>query len=83
MAESKLRGGATNKSLLKAMRVAHAEGKPRQRELRKYQLAYRSTPHTTTGVSPAELLYGRRIRSKMPEFESTGKEGERPSTADQ
>ena len=72
-----------NKSLLKAMRVAHAEGKPRQRELQKYQLAYRSTPHTITGVSSTELLYGRRIRTKMPEFESTGEEGERPGTADQ
>ena len=71
-----------NKSLLKAMLVGHTEGKPWQRELQKYQLAYRSTPHTTTGVSPAELLYGRRIGTKMPEFESTGEEGERPGTAD-
>lgn len=46
-------------------------------------LAYRSTAHTTTDVSPAELLYGRRIRTKMPAFESTEEEGESPGTADQ
>ena len=65
------------------MRASHAEGKPWQRELQKYLSAYRSTPHTTTGVSPAELLHGRRIGTKMPEFESTEEEGERPGTTDQ
>ena len=49
---------------------AHAEGKPWQQELQKYLLAYRSTPHTTTGVSPAEQLYGRKIRTKMPELKA-------------
>lgn len=71
------------KSLLKAMPASHAEGKPWQRESQKYLLAYRSTAHTTTSVSPAELLYGRRIRTKMPEFESTEEEGERPGTTDE
>ena len=49
-----------------------------QQELQKYLLAYRSTPHTMTGVSPAELLYGR----KMPEFEGHEEE-ERSGTTDQ
>jgi len=29
---------------------------------------YLSTPHSTTGVSPAELLFGRKIRTKIPEI---------------
>ena len=60
-----------SKSLLETMRVAHAEGKPWQRELQKHLLAYRLTPQRTTGVSPAELLYGGRIQTKLPYFEST------------
>ena len=42
-----------NRSLLKAMRVAHSEGRDWRKELQKFLLGYRSTPHTTTGVSPA------------------------------
>ena len=52
------------RSLLKAMRVAHAEGRDWRLELNKLLLAYRSTPHTcsTTGRSPAELLYGKCVQ---------------------
>ena len=30
---------------------------------------YRSTPHSTTGVSPAEALYSRQIRTKLPKLQ--------------
>ena len=50
------------------MRIAQAEGKDWKDEVRKYLVAYRSTPHTTTGVSPAELLFGRKMRTKLPEL---------------
>ena len=33
-----------------------------------YLLAYRSMPHNTTGISPAELLFGRKLRTKIPEL---------------
>ena len=29
---------------------------------------YRSTPHSVTGKSPGEMLYGRLIRTKLPEL---------------
>ena len=58
-----------NRSLLKAMRVAHAERRDWKKELPKFLLAYRSTPHITTGVSPAKLLFRREARSKLPGLE--------------
>ena len=55
-----------NCSVLQAMRVAHAEKGDWRLELNKYPLAYRSTPHVTTGQSPAELLFGRKLSTKLP-----------------
>ena len=51
------------------MRVAHSEGRDWRKELQKFLLGYRSTPHTITGESPAKLLFGREIRSKLPGVE--------------
>ena len=34
-----------------------------------FLMMYRSTPHSTTGVSPAEMLFGRRIRTKLPQLQ--------------
>ena len=65
-----------NKSLLKRMKIAQAEGKEWKKEIRKYLVAYRSTPHTTTGVSPAELLFGRKMRTKLPELKEESTESE-------
>ena len=31
----------------------------------RFLFAYRTTPHTTTGVSPAELLMGRRLKTRL------------------
>ena len=44
-----------NRSLLKAIRAAHAEEKNWRKELNKFLLAYRSTPHSTTGYSVFSL----------------------------
>ena len=61
-----------NRSLLKAMRAAQAEKKDWRSELNKYLLAYRSTSHMMTGTSPAELLYGRKLSTKLPELADCG-----------
>ena len=36
-----------------------------QTELAKILLDYRTTPHTTTGVAPAQLLMGRRLTTSI------------------
>ncbi len=40
-------------------------GSSLQERLSRFLFRYRITPHTTTGVSPAEMLFGRRPRSKL------------------
>ena len=55
-----------NRTLLKALKIAQVEKLDWRRELQHFLLAYRSTPHSTTGVSPAQLLFGRSIKCKLP-----------------
>lgn len=57
-----------NRSMLKSMKIAQAEGKNWRKELVTYLGAYRSTPHSITGKPPGELLFGRSIRTKLPEI---------------
>ena len=45
-----------------------AENKPWRAELRKYLTAYRSIPHNTTGRSPAELLFNRKVKGKITDL---------------
>ncbi|KAK3716284.1 hypothetical protein QZH41_004075 [Actinostola sp. cb2023] len=57
-----------NRSILKRLKIAHAEKKDWRKELNTYLTAYRGLPHPTTGVSPAELLFGRKIRTRLPQL---------------
>ena len=59
------------KPLLKAIQTAHAEGRNWRKELQKFLLNFRATPHLATSVSPAELLYNRKIRVKLPSSTDT------------
>lgn len=57
-----------NQSILKRIQIAQAESLDWRKELRKYVFKYRITEHATTGKTPAELLFGRKIRGKLPDF---------------
>lgn len=57
-----------NQSIMKRIRIAQAEKRDWRKGLLEYVAAYRSVPHTTTGKSPAEALFGRKIRTKIPEI---------------
>ena len=55
-----------NRSILKRLRIAQAEKRNWKAELQSYLIMYRTTPHTVTGISPSELLFNRKIRTKLP-----------------
>ena len=58
------------KTLAKAAaKAAHAEGLNWKQELLKFLMMYRATPHLSTGISPAELFLGRRIKTKLPQVD--------------
>ena len=54
-----------NRVRLKVCRKAKAEGKDWEKEISKFLFQYRSTNHQPTGISPAERLLGRQLRTKM------------------
>ena len=57
-----------NKSIMRRIRIAIAESQNWQEALADYIFAYRITPHSTTVIPPVEALFGRKIRSKMPQM---------------
>ena len=61
-----------NRTLLKSLKVAHVERKNWREEPQKFLLAYRTTPQTSTGVTPAFLMFGRELKTKLPELRCAG-----------
>ncbi|KAK6192673.1 hypothetical protein SNE40_004107 [Patella caerulea] len=57
-----------NRSILKRIKIAQAEKRDWKHELNHFLMMFRSTPHSTTGKSPSELLFRRIIRTKIPEI---------------
>ena len=55
------------KPVTKAIRSSRAEGREWKRDLYQFLLNYRATPHSTTGFAPSELLFNRKIRTKLPQ----------------
>lgn len=60
-----------NRSLKKRLQISqetpHSDWKW---DLRMYLLMYNSTPHSTTGVAPSALMFGRVLRDKLPSIPS-------------
>ena len=57
-----------NRSLLKFLQITHLEEKNWRTELHVWLMAHRSTPQTTTGTTPCYMMFGREVRSKLPEL---------------
>ena len=62
-----------NRSLLKRMEIAQVEREDWKKAMQMYLVAYRNTPHPSTGVCPAELLLRRKLRTKLPELREAAK----------
>lgn len=58
-----------NRSLLKRLKIAQGTGDDWKEMLLDYLVQYRNTPHATTGVSPGELFFKRKLRDKLPSCE--------------
>lgn len=55
-----------NRSLLKRLIICQNEKGDWREDLQAYLLMYRSSPHSTTLRAPAELMFNRNIRDKLP-----------------
>ncbi|XP_053403127.1 uncharacterized protein K02A2.6-like [Mercenaria mercenaria] len=56
------------KPLVKTMKTASASGKNFKTEISSFLMNYRSTPHPSTGLSPYELMFNRKMKTKLPQF---------------
>ncbi|XP_068671438.1 uncharacterized protein [Montipora foliosa] len=52
-------------TIKQTLRSMHESSKPVKEKLAKFLIAYRNTPHFTTGASPAQLLLGRPLRTRL------------------
>ena len=49
----------------KAMKASRQDGSTLERAMAAFLLRYRSTPHSTTGVTPSSLFIGRELRTRL------------------
>ena len=66
-----------NGTLKNAIQLAIIEGRDISESITRFLHVYRSTPHAATGVSPAELLHGRKMRTNLEK--NVGQEQSRTS----
>ncbi|XP_053390608.1 uncharacterized protein K02A2.6-like [Mercenaria mercenaria] len=56
------------KPLSKAIKSAAISGNSVKDEITSFLLNYRNAPHSTTQLSPAEIMFGRKLNTKLPKF---------------
>ena len=54
--------------LMKTIRIAHIEGKDIRKEINNFLFAYRNTPHSSTKITPANVMSNRKIRHNIPDW---------------
>ena len=54
------------KTVKKSVKTAHIEGKNWVKEMNAFLRNYRATPHSTTGVAPATVMFGRPMSTTLP-----------------
>ena len=57
--------------LTKVAHTAYVEGQDPKQAVNNFLLNYRATPHSILKVSPSEILFGRKIHTKVPILHST------------
>ena len=62
-------GERQNRSLLKRIKIAQIERKDWRKEIESFLVMQRTTPHSTTGVRPEELMFRRKLRTWIPGIE--------------
>src|SRR5664279_5286807 len=63
---------------MKALLIAKNEGKNWKQELQIFLRAYRTTAHCSTKIAPSELLFNRKVRTKLPEYQLPGDDTNTP-----
>ena len=69
------------KVLAKMVHTAVAEKKDPRRVIDRYLMAYRAAPHKTTGLSPYEMMFGQKMKTKLPQNLPKKKDSDREEEA--
>ena len=55
------------KVLAKMVHMAVAQRRDPRKVINSYLMAYQAAPHKTTGLSPFEMMFGRKMKRKLPQ----------------
>jgi hypothetical protein len=59
------------RTIKKVVKTATVEHKKWKQEMHRFLRNFRATPHTTTKIPPATALFGRALKTKLPELKKT------------